>query len=434
MAALYTCFKLFVFVIFLLVILVFNASDGVSVEAKLCDKYCDIQKFDELMKVLMSYGNIPGAQLAVAKGGEVKYFKAFGVANRDTGELLTTHHIMRYNSISKFITGVAILQLIQEGRLSLEDKPFRFLENLDPPRGATVDQRLFNVTVQQMLQHTGGWNKTFSNVNVAILPTALYVSQSLGHPAPPSVYDCIRYMKPIPLDFDPGSAMEYADIGYLVLGRVIEKVSGTSYADYMRQHIFKPLGLTKMKLAQSQVEHLAENEVHYYGFDGDQDLTVLSIFPGEGFVNATYGIINYRSLESAAGWVGNAGDIVRFIDHVDGLREPAILNKDMVYAMLNAPMPSNRSLAGNPLFGHSQGLNVFVSVDKKGKITSFQHGGAIYGAMSYVTRLVDNNISFAFLFNTLPLGNFVYEAIGNLTQVANSIHAWPPGDLFEGEK
>lgn len=112
MAALYTSFKLFVFVIFLLVILVLNAS-GVSVEEKLCDKYCDIQKFDEVMEVLMSYGKIPGAQLAVAKGGEVKYFKAFGVANRDTGELLTTHHIMRYNSISKFITGVAILQLIQ---------------------------------------------------------------------------------------------------------------------------------------------------------------------------------------------------------------------------------------------------------------------------------------------------------------------------------
>lgn len=65
------------------------------------------------MKMLMSYGKIPGAQLAVAKGGEVKYFKAFGVANRETGELVTTQHVMRYNSISKFITGVAILKLIQ---------------------------------------------------------------------------------------------------------------------------------------------------------------------------------------------------------------------------------------------------------------------------------------------------------------------------------
>lgn len=113
MAAFYSSFNLFIHVISLFGILVLNATGGVSVEANLCDKSCDIQKFDEVMKMLMSYGNIPGAQLAVAKGGEVKYFKAFGVANRDTGELLTTHHIMRYNSISKFITGVAILQLIQ---------------------------------------------------------------------------------------------------------------------------------------------------------------------------------------------------------------------------------------------------------------------------------------------------------------------------------
>lgn len=383
------------------------------------------------MKMLMSYGKIPGAQLAVAKGGEVKYFKAFGVANRETGELVTTQHVMRYNSISKFITGVAILKLIQDGRLSLEDKPFRFLEDLDPPRGATVDQRLFNITVQQMLQHTGGWNKTSSNVNIPILPTALYASQSLGHTAPPTVYDSIRYMKSVALDFDPGSAMEYADIGYMVLGRVIEKLSGMSYADYMSQHIFNPMGLTKMKLAQSQVEHLAHNEVHYYGFDGDQDVRVLSIFPGEGIVNASYGIVDYRNLDSAAGWIGNAGDAVRFIDHVDGLREPAILKEDMVYAMLNSPMPSKRFLAGDPLFDHSQGLNVFVSLDGKGKIKSFQHGGALYGAMSYVARLVDNNISFAFLFNSFPLTQvgFEYHAVANLTQLANSIHTWPSGDL-----
>ena len=81
----------------------------------------------------------------------------------------------------------------------------------------------------------------------------------------------------------------------MVLGRVIEKVSGTSYADYMRHHIFNPLGPKNMKLAQSQVEHLARSEVHYYGFDGNQDLPVLSIFPGEGFVNASYEIVDYRN-------------------------------------------------------------------------------------------------------------------------------------------
>jgi CubicO group peptidase (beta-lactamase class C family) len=113
MAAAYSSFKLFNLVISLVVILVLNATDGETVEANLCHKSCETEKFDEVMKILMSYGKIPGAQLAVAKGGEVKYFKAFGVANRETGELVSTHHVMRFNSISKFITGVVILKLIQ---------------------------------------------------------------------------------------------------------------------------------------------------------------------------------------------------------------------------------------------------------------------------------------------------------------------------------
>jgi len=113
MAVAYSCFNFFNLVISLIVILVLNATDGETVEANLCHKSCETEKIDEVMKILMSYGKIPGAQLAVAKAGEVKYFKAFGVANRETGELVSTNHVMRFNSISKFITGVAILKLIQ---------------------------------------------------------------------------------------------------------------------------------------------------------------------------------------------------------------------------------------------------------------------------------------------------------------------------------
>lgn len=73
----------------------------------------EMSRFDEVMKMVMAISNAPGAQLAVAKGGQLKYFKAFGVANRDNGEPVTTHHIFRYNSISKVITGTAILKLVQ---------------------------------------------------------------------------------------------------------------------------------------------------------------------------------------------------------------------------------------------------------------------------------------------------------------------------------
>ena len=73
----------------------------------------ELSRFDEVMKILMALCNEPGAQLDVTKGGQLKYFKAFGVSNRDNGEPVTTRHVFRYNSISKVITGTAILKLIQ---------------------------------------------------------------------------------------------------------------------------------------------------------------------------------------------------------------------------------------------------------------------------------------------------------------------------------
>ena len=81
----------------------------------------EMKRFDEVVTMLMANSNARGAQLAVSKGGKLKYFKAFGVANRDNGEPVTTRHVFRYNSISKVITGTAILKLIQvlhEGHLT----------------------------------------------------------------------------------------------------------------------------------------------------------------------------------------------------------------------------------------------------------------------------------------------------------------------------
>ena len=72
-----------------------------------------IEKFDEVMRMLMQHANAPGAQLAVAKGGQLKYFRAFGIADRESGEEVTTKNIMRFNSFSKVITGTAILKLVQ---------------------------------------------------------------------------------------------------------------------------------------------------------------------------------------------------------------------------------------------------------------------------------------------------------------------------------
>ncbi|GLJ32436.1 hypothetical protein SUGI_0652700 [Cryptomeria japonica] len=410
-----------VFAIFLL-----NAISGLSEVQK---DFPEMARFDKVMKMLMQYSNVPGAQLAVAKGGQLKYLKAFGEANRETGELLQTDNIMRFNGISNVITGTAIMKLIQQGKLSLNDKPFSFLLHLKPPKGATADSRLLNITVQNLLQHTGGWDRTSTGIDILSQPATVYAAQALDLPPPPSPEDAIGFMKALPLDFEPGSAMEYSNFGYIVLGRVIEHVTGVAYGRYVEENILGPLGIRGIKLGHTQVQRRAEKEVMYYGRNGEDSLWV-SIFPGEGFVNASYGNLDYSSLDSVAGWIGSAGDIVRFVDHIDGLRQPAVLREDMVYTMLNAGMPEKRYLKGDVLFDHSKGLFVFVSVDGEGKIQSFQHRGAATGAHSFFMRLREENITWAYVLNTWPLQDeFVYIAAGNISEVARGIQNWPDYDL-----
>ncbi len=85
----------------------------------------------------------------------------------------------------------------------------------------------------------------------------------LGVPAPPSARDLVRFMRGQPLDFDPGSATAYSNFGYNVLGRVIEHVSGQSYADFVQAQVLQPAGVTAMRLGRTRLADRAPNEVRY---------------------------------------------------------------------------------------------------------------------------------------------------------------------------
>eukprot|EP01018_Ginkgo_biloba_P014992 Gb_01778 [translate_table: standard] len=375
-------------------------------------------KFDAAMKKIMNYCKAPGAQLAVAKGGELKYFKGFGFSNVGLGEPVTTDlTVMRYNSVTKAITGTAILKLVQEGKLNLSSKAFGLLTDLEPPRGTTIDDRIYNITIQNLLQHTGGWRGPYSLLlpasghplplntlesGVSTLPFTLYISHSLGEPAPPLANHSIRFMKGQPLDFEPGTAMAYSSFGYNVLDG-----------------------------GHARYPDIPPDESRYYGENG-KDVTVLNVYPWEGYTAASYGAVDYDNADSTSAYVGNAADMVRFVVHVDGLRQPGILNKEMVQTMLHAEMPADRIWAGIPHLDHPQGLQWFVTVDNKGVVESFEHAGGAPGSFSYCLRLLKHNVTMAFLLNTYPshYKKFVHLAALELTNVAKSINTWPPGDLF----
>ena len=166
----------------------------------------------------------PGATVVVMKDGKVLLRKAYGLANLSNKETLQADHVMRLGSITKQFTAVAILQLIEAGKITLNDPVTKFFPDY-PETGKTV-------TIEHLLTHTSG------------------IPSYTGKPGfvasankDISVSGMVDSFKNDALEFEPGSTFRYNNSGYFLLGAIIEKVSGETYANYVAKHIFTPLGM-----------------------------------------------------------------------------------------------------------------------------------------------------------------------------------------------
>jgi len=128
-----------------------------------------------------------------------------------------------------------------------------------------VDPRLFEISIRHLLYHAGGWDAGRGSD-----PTGRFreAAATLKVPLPASAETIIRYMIGRPLDFDPGTQHAYSNFGYCLLGRVIEKVSGRSYEDYVKEHLIKPIAITNMRIGRTLREQRFPGEVCYYSAPG----------------------------------------------------------------------------------------------------------------------------------------------------------------------
>ena len=166
----------------------------------------------------------PGATVIVVKDGKPVFRKAYGAANLDSKTPMTPDTVLRLGSITKQFTAVAILMLADEGKLALNDPITRFFP--DYPTGGKV------ITVEHLLTHTSGIASFTGKPNyVANMAKDLRVSQMIDN------------FKNDPLQFEPGTDYRYNNSGYFLLGAIIEKVSGQTYASFLEQRIFTPLGM-----------------------------------------------------------------------------------------------------------------------------------------------------------------------------------------------
>jgi CubicO group peptidase (beta-lactamase class C family) len=168
---------------------------------------------------------VPGIQVAIRHRGELLLDEAWGVANAATSEPLTTQHLFRIASHSKTFTATAVLQLVESGALRLDDLLSRWLPDL-------ADAEVGGVTVRELLGHQGG----------VIRDGVVADFWQRGLPFPDRA-EILRMAAEEGRVFAPNEHFKYSNVGYSLLGLVIEAAAGVSYAQYVADHIVRPLGL-----------------------------------------------------------------------------------------------------------------------------------------------------------------------------------------------
>lgn len=380
----------------------------------------DTEKFDEALLELMEEYDIPGGAVAVATDGRLVLARGYGVADTDSGEPVQPDSLFRIASISKPITAVAILWLVESGDLDLDDRAFDILNEYEPLEGDHVDPGIREVTVRHLLQHSGGWDRDES---FDPMWAATKVEQALRVPKPVSCEDIITFMLGEPLDFEPGMRYAYSNFGYCILGRIVEEVSGRPYEEYVRNQLLQPVGITRMRIGGTLPEDRADGEVSYYGYPGQS--WARSVLPDtQQRVPWPEGGFHLKTMDSHGGWIASPIDLVRFTTAL-GDRPPLLLERHSVVQMLSRPdLPTWQDTGSH--YGMGWG-----AIPRRGDVI-WWHNGAMPGNVSILVGNY-NGTGWAALFNSRPENSrlFLEEVETLLWDQVGAGRTWPDHDLFD---
>lgn len=383
--------------------------------------------FDREMREHMDLRKIPGGALAVVKDRRLVYVRGYGMADREQKIPVTADSRFRIASVSKPITAVAIMKLVETGKLRLEDRAFDIVKLpavLEPD--ARQDRRLLSITLRQLLQHTAGWDSQKT-------PDPMFRSREIAHVVgvicPPSARDIVRFMLGRALDFDPDTAYAYSNFGYCVLGRVIEAVSGRAYEAFVQQEVLAPMGIRRMQLGASIEEKRAEGEVRYYLAP---KVNMPSVF-GEATrkVPWPYGGFCLESMDAHGGWIASVTDLARFAAALDDPRHCPVLGGASLRSMyLPPPAPVSRDRVGQ-LADAYYGCGWMVRPMGPGRSANYWHTGSLPGTFALLVRRWDG-LSWAVLFNQRSTDIKLPDAAIDRAfhRAADSVKAWPKTDHF----
>lgn len=293
-------------IIFILII----AASGCSKKDELPEpevKQLDIVAIDDKVDQWLTQNNMPGISLAISKNGKLVYSKGYGWTNVEAKTPVKAESQFRIASVSKLITSVAIMKLLEGGKVKMEDKVFGASGLLGTKYGTQpYKPYLTEVSLSDLLHHTiGGWGQ---DTDPAFFDVKLDVDAVTNW-----TLDNVALTK------KPGSAFAYSNFGYMLLEKIVEKVSGKKYVDFVNDEIWSKVGSKYSAIAGSKQADKLANEAVYYG----QGTDIPFVYP-----------MNMGRAAGAMGWLSTANDLLRFATAVDGATtRPDILKSETIKTM-----------------------------------------------------------------------------------------------------
>lgn len=320
-----------------------------------------LEEFDQAMTDLLArWSDVPGGQVALMFNGTLVFNQGYGMADTGSETPVSVDSRFRIASLSKAVTSAAILTLIQNGTIALDDKMVDLIPDLLPSRldgcdypNHAASYSINDITVSQILNHRAGWNPSSDPTywhwntwevqsNECLDIDGLVTDYDGGNLAPIPMERILTEWLRRPLNYEPGEQYIYSNIGYQILGQIVEAQSGMGYEAYVQQNVLAPMGITSMEIGMTMPDARAEGEVSYYDYEGTtgpchfpsgQDGNGDPIFPTSPDPDCGDFVVEEK--DGGGGWIATSADYAKFIAHIDGTLTSSAFNNSFDYFTQN---------------------------------------------------------------------------------------------------
>ncbi len=326
--------------------------------------------FTKMFDATMERGRVAGAGILILRDGNLVSRHEYGFADQANSKRVTEHTIFHYGSITKTLTAVAIMQLRDHGRLSLDDQVTRYIPELrmvHDPYGA-IDK----ITIRMLLSHSAGFQG----------PTWPYKEGKPWEPFEPTTWNQLVAMMPYQeLLFEPGSRFSYSNPAFIYLARIIEQITGDSWEIYVQKNIFAPLGMTHSYFGVTP---------YYLESDRSHNYTLMKDANGKEMMHDNGAEFDPGITIPNGGWNAPLGDLAIWLSfftnatHGDAdiqRRYDTVLKRSTLQEMWK-PLYPTTALGLSPGWSESMGLSFFLV--RRGGLTLIGHTGSQAGFLAFI--------------------------------------------------